>query len=711
MNHCPGRRLSAWTAFFGLVLWPLLFPASARAAAPESSPNILIVTIDTLRPDRLSCYNPAYLKTPIIDALAASGVLFERAFAHTSVTLPSHANIFLGMTPPYHGVSENSRSKVGPEFLTLAEHLKAGGYDTGAFVGAFPLDSRFGLDQGFDVYDDLFPSRSANPSAYSERKAEDVLAAARAWLSGRTRKWFCWIHLWDPHAPYRPPEPYATRFKDDPYSGEAAYVDASLGSFFSFLKSTGRWAGTVLVLTADHGESLGEHGEVTHSFFAYNSTIHVPLLIAGPGIPALRSSQDVGHVDLFPTICRFLNLPAPPGLQGLALQPVWEKKTLPARPIYFEALDAYLNNGCAPLRGFIGGGMKFMDSPIPELYDLSRDFKEASNIAAKTDLVPYQKRLNDLRTALASPSPKSATKTVDRETRERLRSLGYLVGTGEPLKTSFRPADDLKSFLPSQQKLEEAILLVHEGKTAAGIALFEELIRDRKDFIAAYTFYAQALIADRRVEDALRVLDKGFRANPESYGILSAYGGVLIQAGQYDPAIGILEKTLTIMDEDPEIWDNLGIAYFNKGDMSKAIENYRRAIDLDRTFAFAYANLGVAYLARSSGRNRQPEDLREAIDHLKKAVALDPTFNPAFRALGVAHKNAGQRNEAIAAWEKSIALDPRDGFAVTSLATACLELGQKEKARTALEKYLKAAGSGLSPEERARVAALIEKTR
>ena len=192
----------------------------------------------------------------------------------------------------------------------------------------------------------------------------------------------------------------------------------------------------------------------------------------------------------------------------------------------------------------------------------------------------------------------------------------------------------MKSFLPFQQKLEEAILLTHEGKTSRGMALFEELIRDRKDFIAAYTFYAQALIADRRIDDALRVLDKGFRANPESFGILSAYGAVLLQAGQYDPAIGILEKALMIADEDPDVWNNLGLVYFNKGDFSKAIENYRRAIDLDRTFAFAYSNLGAAHLARSTGRNRRPEDLREAMDQSENIrVRLTRPLIPLFALL------------------------------------------------------------------------------
>jgi len=704
-------RTAALGVFLAVALCPTFSPAAEPAKIPASPQNILLITIDTLRPDRLSCYSPAYLKTPVIDALAAGGVLFENAFAHTPITLPSHANILLGLTPPFHGVSENALTKVGAEFLTLAEHLRAAGHSTGAFVGAFPLDSRFGLNQGFDVYDDLFPSKSPNPSTYSERKAEDVLTAARAWLSGRTSKWFCWVHLWDPHAPYRPPEPFATRFKNDPYSGEAAYVDASLGSFFAFLKSSGQWDRTAVVLTSDHGESLGEHGEMTHSYFAYNSTIHVPLIIAGPSIPAARTATNVSHVDIFPTVCRILDIPAPPGLQGRPLQPSWEGRKFPARPIYFEALDAYLNNGCAPLRGFIESGTKFMDSPIPELYDLTKDFAETTNLASRSDLAAHRKKMNDLRLSLASSSRKTETKAVDRESRDRLSSLGYIVGTGAPRQTSFGSEDDLKSFLPFQQKLEQAILKTHRGELAAGIALFEELIRDRKDFTAAYTFLARALISENRIGDALPVMDAGYRANPEDFSILSAYGTILVQAGQNDPAIGILEKALSIVDEDPELWDNLGIAYFAKGDFPKAQEYFRKAIVLDQTFAFAYSNLGVLYLTRYTGQTRLPDDLRAALDNLTKAVTLDPTLNLAFRGLGVAQKEAGKTAEAVAAWEKAAALNPRDGFSVISLASVCLESGQKDKARSTLENYLKINGAAVSPQERARILDLIEKSR
>jgi Flp pilus assembly protein TadD len=292
-----------------------------------------------------------------------------------------------------------------------------------------------------------------------------------------------------------------------------------------------------------------------------------------------------------------------------------------------------------------------------------------------------------------------------------LRSLGYNVGTGAPRKIAFSVDDDVKRFLPFQRKLEQANLLTHRGETAAGLTLFEELIRERRDFAAAYTGLAGALIEAHRVEEALEVMDRGYRVHPENFAILSAYGRILIQSGRNDPAVGILEKALSIGGDDPEVWDNLGIIYFSKGDFPKAQEYFRKAIVLDQTFAFAYSNLGVLYLTRYTGQTRHPDDLRAALDNLTRAVTLDPTLNLAFRGLGVAQKEAGKTAEAVAAWEKAASLNPRDGFSVISLASACLESGQKEKARMALENFLKINGAAVAPAERAQILDLLEKSR
>ncbi len=362
----------------------------------EKNLNVLLITIDTIRPDRLSCYSTKYLKTPRMDALAAKGALFDRAIAHNPVTLPSHVNILLGTTPLYHGVHQNSKSIVAEDFLTLAEYLKSKEYSTAAFIGAFPLDSRFGLPQGFDVYDDSLPSRSAVEFAFPEKKAEKVIQAALDWIEKQGNKWFTWVHIWDPHAPYIPPEPFQSQFKDDPYSGEVAYVDSELGKMFDYLEGNDLLKNTLIILTGDHGESLGEHGEMTHTYFAYNSTLWVPLIIAGPGVKASRIDEYVSHIDIFPTVCDILGIEEPPFLQGISLLPLMKGKKIKKRAIYFESLDPYYNRGWAPLRGFVEERKKFIDSPLPEFYDLENDFDEEKNIVQEIDLNKYRERLKKM---------------------------------------------------------------------------------------------------------------------------------------------------------------------------------------------------------------------------------------------------------------------------------------------------------------------------
>lgn len=358
--------------------------------------NVLLISIDTIRPDRLSCYSRKYLETPRIDALAARGALFERAFAHNPLTLPSHANILLGTTPLHHGIHENSKSVLDEDFFTLAEFLKEKGYATGAFIGAFPLDSRFGLDRGFDFYDDSYPTKSPYTFVHTERKAGEVIRASLDWLDMQNSKWFCFVHIWDPHAPYLPPEPFIEKYKDDPYSGEVAYVDSELGRLFDYLMDKNLMGNTLIVLTGDHGEALGEHGEFTHGYFAYNSTLWVPLIFAGPGIKPVRIDDSVCHIDIFPTICDVLETEKPFFLQGVSLCPLMRGGKIKKRAIYFESLDPYYNRGWAPLRGFLEGKKKFMDSPLPEYYDLENDFYEENNLIQKIHLEKKQQKLKVL---------------------------------------------------------------------------------------------------------------------------------------------------------------------------------------------------------------------------------------------------------------------------------------------------------------------------
>jgi len=689
------------------ILAAVLFISRAAFAAGDT--NVLLITVDTLRADRLSCYSRLYVRTPAVDALAADGVLFTRAFAHNPTTLPSHTNILLGTTPLDHGVSENSKSRVAGVNLTLAEYLKEKGYATGAFIGAYPLDSRFGLNQGFDVYDDRLPSKPASMGTYSERPAEQVVSLALAWISRQNGKWFCWVHLWDPHAPYAAPEPFFWEYKSDPYSGEAAYVDSHLAALFGEIKRSGQSGRTLVVLTADHGESLGEHGEMTHSYFAYNSTIHIPLIISGPGLKPGRVSANVSHIDIFPTICELLGIKAPRSLQGMSLVKAMKGKKIRSETIYFESLEPYLNKGCAPLRGFIQDSTKFIDSPIPEVYDLDSDFQESENLAAKTDLAPLRKKLEETKKKLSSEASRMKPQIHDAKTLERLRSLGYVASPVARIKDEYGPEDDLKSFLPYQQKLEKAIILYDGGKTESGVQELASLIREKPDFTPAYTFLSQFYMTLGRAQEALQTLDDAVRLNPDDYSLLTAFGTLLLQARQWDRAAEVLEKAASIIDFDPEVWDNLGIVAMRKGDYQKALEYFTKAIALDETFALAYSNVGAVRFTLFMGPEKRREDLNLAIENFRRAVDLDPSLNLALRGLGLANRMAGDIDSAISAWEKAIAANSNDDFSTYQLALAHLEKGEKTRALEYCRKYLAIKGERISQQEKAMIQALIEK--
>ncbi len=695
----------------GLILFILAAamapPASLLSAAPART-NLLLITIDTLRPDRLGCYGSKYLQTPTIDRWAKSGVVFSRAFAHTPTTLPSHTNILLGTTPLYHGVHDNGFFKVPEDPATLATVLRVSGYATGAFVGAFPLDSRFGLNRGFDVYDDNYGTGAAFEYKFVERKAESVVDAALAWLKGQPGPWFLWVHCFDPHQPYEPPEPYLTRFKDDLYSGEVAYVDSALAKLAGYLDESGLAKNTALVLTGDHGQSLGEHGETTHGYFAYNSTLWVPLVISAPGLGPARVDQDAGHIDIFPTVCDLLGVPKPAVLQGVSLLPAAQGKRLAPRPIYFESLYPYYRRGWAPLRGFIDGDQKFVDSPIPEAYDLKADFGEAKNLAGK-DLSLERATLARLMNDEAGPAGRSRPR-LDAATERKLQSLGYVGGFQPPTKTRFEPADDLKTLLPFNRMFEDAVDLNSRGETNKSIALLRRLILERADFDNPYLYLVTVLQTQRRFDEAVAVLKKGYDDNPRNYKIAIEYGISLADVGRNDEALVVLNKASGLIDWDPELWNYLGVAYFNKGDLEKALASYNRALSLDPKYAIVLTNLGVVHVNMAT-KNKDAAALRRAVDFFKKAIESDPNYASAYNGLGSAYRMAENLDAAIFCWSKAVELDPGHRFALFNLGTSLLDKGDKAQALRYLTKYKQLYYNSLSPKDKESLDAAIEKCR
>lgn len=650
--------------------------------------NVLVITIDTLRADWLSCYNSKNLKTPNTDSLAERGVLFSRAFANTSTTLPSHTNFFLGTTPLHHGVHENSNFIVREEFLTLAEHLKAHGYSTGAFVGAFPLDAKFGLNQGFDIYDDNFPRRKYSQKFSGvERKAEIVVDNALDWLKSQESLWFLWIHCWDPHDPYEPPEPFKTQYEKHPYSGEVAYTDFVLAKLFEYLEEENLFDNTLIIFTGDHGESLGEHGEKTHGFYAYNSTIWIPLIIVSPGIRQAQSEQYVSHLDVFPTVCDILNIEKPTILQGTSLFPILKGKKIPKKPIYFESMHPYYSIGWGSLRGYIYNKKKFIDSPIPEFYCLKKDFDELNNLAEKKRLDKYRKKLGTIIKEQSLAESTKAEKKLDKESLDKLRSLGYVSNSYGLRKESVSPDNDIKVLLPFFYKSVEALELFEEGKIEQGLEQLKEVITERKDVSIAYNDLAVLYKRIGMSKEALEVLKLGLKNIPSSYLIFKTYINHLLDDKQHDEVIkAIGERNFREMNFDPEIWNFLAISYCEKGDFEKAIEIFEKALLLDKKSPVLFTNIGEAQLLLSLKIN----DLRifqKCLESFQKAIEFDSNYALAYSGLGQTYRQAGDLEGAVYAFEKALELEPNLDKALFFLGLSYFDKGDKEKAINSLNLF------------------------
>jgi arylsulfatase A-like enzyme/Flp pilus assembly protein TadD len=701
MRNIHRHKILSIYLFTLLIILPLF-------SKPDSKYNVCLITIDTLRPDRLSCYNRDHLITPNIDKLAERGILFSRAFAHTPTTLPSHTNIFLGTIPPYHGVHDNANFVVEEEFLTLAEHLKKHGYATAAFVGAFPLDSRFGLTQGFDLYDDNYGSKSNQEFSYVERRAEVVVEKALHWLKEQKNHWFIWVHCFDPHQRYAPPEPFKTQYRGHPYEGEVAYVDSALGKFFDYLDQSNLMDETLIILTADHGESLGQHGERTHGYFAYNATLWVPLIIYYPAVKPGRIDQSVCHTDIFPSVCDILGMEKPSPLHGLSLLPPMKGKKLPERLIYFESLYPFYSRGWAPLRGFIQDEGKYIDSPIPEFYDLERDFDELENLASAKGLKPHKKILERFLRKECYLDKKMNKRKPDREALQKLRSLGYAADNPLPIKSNFTEKDDLKILLPYQNRLMKAMRAYDGGRFEESIRYLREIIAERKDLSQAYSHLAKVYKEQRKLKEALEILSEGLENNPSSYKIMETYGMVLTEVGEYDKAVETLKNALNCIDYDPEIWNYLGVAYWKKGDFQNAYEAFTKVLSLDENYPVAYHNLGALYLSKYI-RSKNDRDFWNSILNYKKALELDPSYAEAYNGLGTAYGRADQMEAAIHCWEKAVELNPDYVFPFYNLGIAYLSEGEANKALTFFSKYKKGQYHYLSSKERAELDSLIEK--
>lgn len=614
-----------------------ILSSTYSASASLKEPNILLVTIDTLRYDRLGVYSDEHVRTPNIDKIASQSWIFDWAFAHNPVTLPSHVNILTGVTPIYHGISDNPGFVLGDGILTLAELLKEQKYDTGAFIASFPLDSRFGLDQGFDVYDDNYGTQNVLEIYFIERPAEKVIEPAVEWIAERKQKWFAWIHLFDPHEPYAPPSPYDKIYSDDLYSGEVAYLDSQLGILFDFLQKDDSIENTIIILTSDHGEALGEKGERTHSYFAYNNTIHIPLIFWIPGEKPKRIAENVSHIDIFPTVCELVGEDIPPHIQGESLIPIVRGERRKNREIYFESLTPFLNRGWAPLTGFIMDDIKFINQPIPEIYNMKLDLKEDENLANKSNVKQFETQLDKLTRNLRGKEIAKRFEKVDVYEMNKLKSLGYLTSATSSRKKAFTKDNDLKVLKPVQNKMYDAVNMFKQGKMEEAISDLAQVIEQRPDFVLAYKHMASIYYVTGQVELTAETLRKGLKFNPDNLGLMSKLGIMLVVANKTDEAITLMKKCIKKDPENPEHYNYLGVAYQKSGNFQSALENYKKAIELDGNFALAWSNMGSLYLMEFL-KTKKERDFQRAIDNFNTALAFDPGLFAAINGKKAAYK-------------------------------------------------------------------------
>ena len=515
----------------------LLLVSSIRAAAfgaPSASadadrPSLLLVTMDTTRPDHLQPYG-SDVETPTLAALASEGVVFEQAYSVAPITLPAHTAIHTGLYPPQSGVRNNGTHYVPAEVTTLAERLRARGWRTAAFVSASVLERRYGLDQGFEVYDDdLSAGRERHPRVVPDRPAEATVAAASAWLDTLRpdEPFFLWIHLYDPHASYSPPPPYRDRYRGRLYDGEIAYMDAQLGRLLAHPRLAARPELAVMAL-ADHGESLGEHGEQTHGILAYDSTLHIPWIMKLPGVRGgTRVSEMVSQIDLVPTVLDLLHLDADALLRGRSLLPLLGGiRRAGGRSVYEETYLPFYTYGWAKLRVLRNDRWKLIDAPEPELYDLHRDPRELSNLFVGDPGVAHdmQRELEQFRSAIGSPE-REETLQLDTATAERLRSLGYLATGSAPSRDeSNRP--DPKKMVDVHVSLEKAHVFQEDHLYAqAERALRNVLRRDPKNLAGLIDLVA-VLEAQGRVDEAIATVEEALKIDPSYARLHLLYAGL-----------------------------------------------------------------------------------------------------------------------------------------------------------------------------------------
>jgi choline-sulfatase len=640
----PSRRFarsSCAALFVTLGFAPL--GCNVLTADHDGRPNVLLVTIDTLRADRVGAYGARDVGTPTLDLLAARGVLFEQAMAAVPLTLPSHASILTGQYPPSHGVRHNAIFRLSDEAETLAEAFRAAGYATGAVVGAAVLDPSFGLTQGFDHYDAEYPEDRASSGGFFERPAQAVTDAALAWLRENDDRFFLWVHYYDPHASYHPPEPFKGRFRGRPYDGEVAYTDRELGRLLRELETSGALADTVVAVTADHGEGLGEHGESTHIYLIYDSVLRVPLIVAGPGVPpGRRVPTVVPNTGLAATLLELARAPALAKTDVASLAPLWAAQPGATGPFgwaYAESLAGELDHGWAPLHAIRSDVFHYIRAPRAELFDLAQDPRQRRNVlpsqqpAHEATVQRGEQRIGELLTR----SAELARVDVDADTRARIEALGYVVSSRAVEKTG----DDPKDVHHYADLWYEALGLYFEKKY------------------------------DRAEEIALRALEK----LPHSSQLHDVLARVYVETGRPELALKHAVEATRLNSGWADYQAQVAFVHVLLGKLPEAVAAFERTLALDPNNAGAH--LGLMWRRKLGG------SVEEADEHARRALELGANRAALFERVGEVWEFLGEYDRALATYQQGLEQFPNHAPLQMRLAIQYARFGDERRAQRA----------------------------
>jgi len=619
------------------LAWPLMIGGALVVAAgawllwrdrPLPRPrNLLLVTLDTLRADRLGAYGSSLGLTPALDALAAEGAVFLNAYTPVPTTTPSHATIMTGRYPITHGVRANGSGILSPDEQLVSEILQDHGLKTAAVVSALVLASTFGLNQGFDLYyeEGIAGAEPGRSLWFDQRTGDKSVDRALAWLRAEAgRPFMLWVHLFDPHHPYEPPSPFRERFAQTPYNGEVAFTDHQVGRLVSALREMGRYDDTMIIVAGDHGESLGQHNELYHGIFVYDVTMRVPLIVRVPaGRRGVRIADLASTLDITPTVLEAMGIPIPAQMQGVSLLGAATRGSrVPARSIYLESIYVSSAYGWAAPRGLVSPDWKLIDLPEAELYDLDRDPAEKTNLMGSEPGQAGEMRseYDQVRADLERSARKVEAAAIDDETRDRLLSLGYIAG--EQASPGSRAEPDPKPLAPLAGHLHAGAQLVKKGEVAAAEEMFEKVLQADPTNKYALSQIARARAMQGKTAAAETSFLRAEEIYPDLEELYRLHGWTLMSAGRPGDAERALERGLERLPHSGHLHYMLGHARLLGSKWSAAREELELAARLAPGFSKPHYLLAVCLL--------QEGDRRGALGALERFLERDEDVESLF---------------------------------------------------------------------------------